>query len=173
MIIKLIIAVDKEGCMGIDNKLPWKLSDDLKHFKETTIGMPIIMGARTCESLPVILPGREHIVISNSLEGDENISVFTSIQHVLEYLREIETEEAYLIGGANIIKQFAHLKLIDECIITHIDTVVEGDTYIDLDDDLELYKWDIYKTKHIKKSDKNEFDATVKYYKRHIKRFYQ
>lgn len=172
MTIKLIIAVDKDGCMGINNHLPWKLSDDLKHFKETTIGKPIIMGANTCKSLPVILPNREHIVISNTMEGNEDISVFTSINEAIEYLKETNEEEVFLIGGADLIKQFAHLKIIDEYIITHINGNVEGDTYINLDTDLKLYKWDIYKTKKIIKSEKNDFDATIKYYKRHIKRFY-
>ena len=76
MNIKLIIAVDKNGVMGVDNKLPWKLSDDLIHFKNVTSNSPLIMGSKTYESLPGILPNREHIVLSKTMEGDENKSVY-------------------------------------------------------------------------------------------------
>jgi dihydrofolate reductase len=170
--IKLIIAIDRNGVMGIENRLPWRLSDDLKHFKRETINSPMIMGANTFKSLPGILPNREHIVLSRTLEGDENKSVFTSIKNALDYLKEPDgLEKVYVIGGANIIKQFMALNLFDELIITHVDAEVEGDVSISLDV-LGLDGWEIYRrTKHLK-SDNNEYDFEICRYVKKKKRFY-
>lgn len=173
MIIKLILALDKKGCIGKDNSLPWKLKDDLKHFKEITSGAPIIMGANTYKSLPGILPDREHLVISTSLDSNKDISVFTSIMECISYLKENNTEEVFLIGGANLVKQFCELKMIDEYILTMVDTVVEdGDTFLDFDDDLELYNWNYYKSIDVNDLEKNSHNFTIKHYIKDVKRFY-
>ena len=173
MNIKLIIAVDKNGVMGIDNKLPWKLSDDLIHFKNVTSNSPLIMGSKTYDSLPGILPNREHIVLSKTMEGDENKSVFTSIYEAIDYCIESEYEDVYVIGGANIIKQFNYLKLLDELIITHVNCEVEGDTKIDLDKDLNIYRYSISDVKEYIKDDKNEYNFKTIHYIIKPERFYQ
>lgn len=173
MRINLIIAIDKNGVMGNDNKLPWRLRDDLKHFKEVTIGSPLIMGSNTFNSLPGILPDREHIVLSTTLYGDENKSVFTSIKEALEYCEESKYENVYVIGGANIVKQFSDFNLFDELIITHVDTEIEkADTKIDLYTDLQIENWAIYDSKTIKADDNNEYDFSVSKYIKINKRFY-
>lgn len=173
MNIKLIIAVDKNGVMGVDNKLPWKLSDDLKNFKKETTDCPLIMGANTYKSLPGILPGREHIVLSNTLDGDENKSVFTSIYEAIDYCIESDYENVYVIGGANIIKQFKYLRLFDELIITHVNCEVAGDTKINLDDDVDIYKYSISDTKEFKKDENNEYDFKIINYIVKPERFFQ
>lgn len=170
--IKLMIAVDRNGVMGDKNTLPWKLSDDLKQFKKETIGSPLIMGSNTFTSLPGILPGREHIVLSTTLYGDENKSVFTSIKNAIDYLKESEHKHVFVIGGANVVRQFAKLNLFDELIITHVDCAIKGDTILDLDEDLGLENWHIYKTTSYEKSDKNEYNFTVNKYIKKKKRFY-
>lgn len=173
MNITLIIAIDQNGCIGKDGKLPWKLSNDLLHFKETTINCPVIMGKNTYLSLPKLLTDREHIVLSSTLNGNENISVFDNIQSIIDYLKENNFENAYLIGGADIIKQFNELKLIDNYIITHVNTKIEnGDTFIDIDKDLELFKFDMYDELVYSMDDKNEYDFKIRFYKKIIKRFY-
>lgn len=173
MIIKLILAIDKNGCIGKDNTLPWSLKDDLKHFKENTLNAPIIMGANTYKSLPGILPNREHLVISNTLEGNENISVFTTINETLEYLKESNIEECFIIGGSNLVKQFCELKLIDEYILTQVNTeVIDGDTFIDIDEDLELFKWEYFKEENFEKNEFNSESFTIRTYRKEIKRFY-
>ncbi|MEW8064199.1 MAG: dihydrofolate reductase, partial [Candidatus Thiodiazotropha sp.] len=63
-LISLIAAVASNGVIGVDNGLPWRLPADLQHFKSLTMGKPIIMGRRTWESLPGLLPGRRHIVVT-------------------------------------------------------------------------------------------------------------
>ncbi len=170
--IKLIIAVSKDGTMGVDNKLPWKLSDDLKQFKKQTNHSPLIMGSNTFNSLPGILPNREHIVLSSTMYGDENKSVFTSIKEAIEYLNESDYTDVYVIGGANIIQQFGEMNMFDELIITHVDCDVIGDTVINLDITLKIDKWDIYETTQYLKNESNEFDFTINKYIRKKKRFY-
>lgn len=172
MIIKLIIAIDQNGLMGINNKLPWKLRDDLKQFKKETANSPLIMGANTFNSLPGILPNREHLVLSNTLFGDNDKSVFTSIKEALEYCKESNYEQAFVIGGAHLIKQFSFLNLFDELIITHVDCFLEGDTYLDLEEDLKIDNWDCYSETKIDKSDVNEYSFTIKKYIRKKKRFF-
>ena len=170
--IKLILAVDRNGVMGDKNKLPWKLSDDLKQFKKETNGSPIIMGSKTFNSLPGILPNREHIVLSTTLYGDENKSVFTSIKNALDYLNDSENKKIYVIGGANIVKQFASFNLFDELIITHVDCSLKGDTILDLDEDLGLENWHIYRTEKFEKNENNQFSFTINRYIKKKKRFF-
>jgi dihydrofolate reductase len=158
--------------MGDKNKLPWKLSDDLKQFKKETLGSPMVMGSNTFNSLPGILPEREHIVLSSKMEGDENKSVFTSIKEALEYLTDAKYKTVYVIGGANIVKQFARLSLFDELIITHVNYSIKGDTILDLDEDLGLENWHVYKTERYEKSEKNQYAFTVNRYTQKKYRFY-
>lgn len=173
MNINLIIAISNNGVMGINNKLPWRLSDDLKNFKQITNNYPMIMGSKTFESLPGILPNREHLVLSTTLYGDENKSVFTSINESINYCIESEYAEVFVIGGANVIKQFSELSLFDNLIITHVDCTVDGDTFLDLDNDLNINKYLKYDTINYEKSDKNEYSFTISKYKIKPNRFYQ
>lgn len=170
--IKLIIAVDKNGIMGDKNTLPWKLSDDLKQFKKETLNSPLIMGSNTFNSLPGILPNREHIVLSKTMFGDKDKSVFTSINQALEYVQESNCEKVYVIGGANVVKQFARMNFFDEMIITHVDCKLKGDTILDLDEDLQLENWDEYESTFYPKNDKNQYNFTVSRYIKKKKRFY-
>jgi dihydrofolate reductase len=170
MRIYLIIAIDKNGVMGKDNKLCWSLKEDLKHFKQETKNYPLIMGANTFNSLPGILPGREHLVLSSTLYGDENKSVFTSIKEVLDYCEESEIDKVYVIGGANIIKQFNKYNLFDELIITHVNTEIDvADTKIDIYEDLDFHKWHMYNSV---KNDTDQIEFEIKRYIKKEKRFY-
>jgi dihydrofolate reductase len=171
MKINLIIAIDKNGVMGNENKLPWILKDDLKHFKNVTNGSPLIMGSNTFKSLPGILPGREHLVLSTTLYGDENMSVFTSIKEAIEYCDESNYKNVYVIGGANLVKQFIDLNLFDELILTHVETDVIGDTVLELDD-LQLQNWRISKIEKFNSDERNEYPFTIVNYIKTTKRFY-
>lgn len=168
--IKLIITIDENGVMGSKNKLPWSLKDDLVQFKKETMGSPLIMGSNTFKSLPGILPGREHIVLSSTMDGNANMSVFTSIKQAIDYIDE-SYKTCYVIGGANIVKQFADLNMFDELIISHVNCSIKGDTVLDLDA-LNLDEWEIHKRIKYNKSDKNDYDFTVCHYIPVKKRFF-
>lgn len=168
--ITLIIAIDKNGVMGHNLKLPWKLSDDLKHFKKETLNSAIIMGKNTYKSLPRLLPDREHIVLSTKIEGNEKISVFSSIKNVVDYLKDTY-EHAYVIGGAKLAEQFLKYSLIDEMIITHVNCSIKGNVKIDLDL-LALDEWTMYDEVKFDKSDKNQYAFKICKYIPKKKRFY-
>ncbi len=127
--ISISVAVAKNNVIGKDNKLLWHISEDLKRFKEITSNKKMIMGRKTFESLPGILPNREHIVITR----DENFKVASdkvTIVHDLNLLLEEYSkckDEIFVIGGAEIYKQL--LPYTHKIYLTKIDQTFDGDTY--------------------------------------------
>ena len=127
MKIHLIWAQDKNGGIGKDGKLPWHISEDLKNFKQLTLGCTIIMGRNTWESLPVRpLSERRNIVLSS--KGVPDVECYTSVEECLETLNGDGIEKFFVIGGTTIYRNFIHRA--DELHITHVDGLTEGiDTY--------------------------------------------
>ena len=103
MSLSIIVAVASNGVIGGDNKLLWHLPDDLQWFKKCTMGRPIIMGRKTFESLPKVLPGRIHFVLSKNTgyKVPEGVKLFSDVDILLQSLPEGEN---FIIGGANIYK---------------------------------------------------------------------
>lgn len=133
--ISLVAAMAKNRVIGKDNQMPWHLPADLQHFKEVTLGKPIIMGRKTYESIGRPLPGRKNIVISRNpsyqLDGCENV---TSIEDAIELVKG--DAEVMIIGGG-----FLYSQMIDKAnklYLTYIDFEVEGDTCFPSFDHLEL-----------------------------------
>jgi dihydrofolate reductase len=126
MRLSLIAAVSDNGVIGKDNKMPWHLPADLKYFKTTTLGKPIIMGRKTWESLGQILPGRRHIVITrNKNYNAEGVAVVHSPEAALEQVSDVG--EAIIIGGAHLYE--AMLPQCDRLYLTEIKAEFEGDTF--------------------------------------------
>ena len=102
----LIAAIGENGELGKQNQLLWYLPEDLKFFSKKTKGKPIIMGYNTFVSLPKVLPGRKHLVLTHQdLEFPEEVEVFHDKESLLEYIKTYEGE-VYVIGGASIYQQF-------------------------------------------------------------------
>ncbi len=115
----LIAAIGKNNELGKDNKLIWYLPNDLKFFKEKTMGSPIIMGYNTFKSLPKLLPGRKHIVLTHrEIEFPEGVDVFHDKKDLLESLKQYNGN-VFVIGGASIYKQF--IEDADKMILTEVD----------------------------------------------------
>lgn len=126
MDINIIAAIGKNNELGKNNDLVWRLKGDMKFFRDTTMGHPIVMGRKTFESLPKILPGRKHIVIStNEIKNDE-IELYKSIRDFLVKYQNID-EDIFIIGGASIYKQF--IDLASKLYLTEIDA---SDEYADV-----------------------------------------
>ena len=106
MIISLIVAMDEQRGIGRQNSLPWKLTNDLKRFKQITTGYPVIMGRNTLLSLPKgALPNRRNIVITdNPDEKFERCEMVFSIDEAIAVVKE--EKEAFVIGGGMIYRQF-------------------------------------------------------------------
>jgi len=123
----IIVAMAKNGVIGRDGDLPWRLSEDLKRFKETTMGKPIIMGRKTWESIGRPLPGRPHIVISRDPHyAADGVDVVQSVEEALACAREFGTDEIMVIGGAEIYR--LALSGTDRMYVTEVHSEIEGDT---------------------------------------------
>ena len=124
--ITMIAAVGKNLELGKNNDLIWHFKEDMKFFREQTMGKPIVMGIKTLESLPKLLPGRKHIVLTTrNLELDSAILVVHSIDELLE--KVIDYPEVMVIGGASIYRQL--LEYSDKLILTEIDSDADADVY--------------------------------------------
>ncbi|MES2678393.1 MAG: dihydrofolate reductase [Bacteroidota bacterium] len=108
MIIAAIYAVDLNNAIGKDNQLLWHLPADLKFFKTTTMGCPIIMGRKTYESMGRLLPGRKNIIITRSSDYRvEGAEIFHSAEAAIKFCQtnpEVKSEKIFVIGGAEIFK---------------------------------------------------------------------
>ena len=126
MRIVLIAALDRNGLIGRDNDLPWRLPADLGHFKRHTLGKPILMGRRTWESLGKPLPGRHNIVVTRDPGyRAEGATVVDSLDAALAAAGE--AEEVMVIGGAAFYR--AMLPRADRLLLTRIDAAFDGDTW--------------------------------------------
>lgn len=103
MRISLVVAVAENGVIGSDNDLPWRLKGDLKHFKATTMGKPIIMGRKTYDSIGRPLPGRTNIVMSRRA-GDlpDGVVLVPSLEAAFKAAEATGADEACVTGGAEI-----------------------------------------------------------------------
>lgn len=125
MRVGIIAAVAENGVIGRSGDLPWRLPDDLKQFKARTLGSPMIMGRKTFESLPKLLPGRVHVVVTRNPRYEAEGAV---VVHDLDaaLARAEASGTAYVIGGAELFR--AALPRADFLVLTHVEAVVEGDT---------------------------------------------
>lgn len=135
MKLSIIVAAAENNVIGRDNDLLWHIPADFKHFKATTMGKPMIMGRKTFESLPGILPGRPHIVVSRSGFTHEGATSCSSLEEAIEEAKKIANDEVFIIGGAQIYEQA--LPLCDRLYLTRVHNTYEGDAFfpeINLDD---------------------------------------
>ena len=125
-IVTLVVARATNGAIGRDGDLPWRISADLKRFKALTMGSAMIMGRRTFDSLPRILPGRRHIVLTR----DRNWSApGAEVAHsVEEALGMAGDEPVSIIGGAEIFDMF--LPHADRLELTEVQGEIAGDTFM-------------------------------------------
>ncbi|MGD9391909.1 MAG: type 3 dihydrofolate reductase [Chromatiales bacterium] len=131
--VSLIWAMARNRVIGHNNKLPWHLPADLRHFKELTLGKPIIMGRKTWESLPGLLPGRRHIIVTRQqayvAKGAETAS---DLESAIALAGDVD--EVMIVGGATLYAEA--LGIADRLYMTLVDADIEGDTrFPDFDPD--------------------------------------
>jgi dihydrofolate reductase len=123
--LTLVVAIDAQRGIGIDNKLPWHLPEDLAHFKRVTLGHPIVMGRKTFDSIGRPLPKRRNIVVTrNAGWSHEGVEVATSFEAAVAMIGD---EEASIIGGAQIFGE--SFDIADRMIVTEIDHTFKCDTF--------------------------------------------
>lgn len=160
----MIVAADIKGVIGCQNRLPWHLPADLQHFKETTMGKPIIMGRKTFESLPRILPQRKHIVLSrNHVVRHPHVVGCSSVEEVLEYLKEHHpNEESFVIGGSQVYELF--MPYVNKIYLTRVMGTFEGDAYLP-----SIYgHWEITSIRRRNKDEENPYDMLFYTYERRL-----
>jgi dihydrofolate reductase len=126
--LSIIVATAEKGVIGKDNQLIWHLPEDLKMFRRLTTGHVIIMGRKTFESIGKPLPNRTSIIISRNTDYlVEGCIVVGSLEEAIEKAKEIETEEAFIIGGAQIYA--LALEMADKVYLTQVHHNFEGDAF--------------------------------------------
>jgi len=127
MRVTFVVAIAENGIIGRDGGMPWRLSTDLKRFKATTMGKPIVMGRKTWESFPMRpLPGRRNIVITRDVDFQpEGAEVYHSLGDALAAAGK-DGDEVCVIGGGQIYRQA--LPMANRLDVTHILASIEGDT---------------------------------------------
>ena len=141
MKISLIVAVSRNGAIGLNNQLPWYLPEDLKYFKSVTMGKPLIMGRKTFDSIGRPLPGRANIVLTRDPQWtSDGVEVVQSVEQALvagEIACEAaDVDEIMVIGGEQIYRMT--IDLADRIYLTQVDTDVEGDAFFP---DIDLNDW--------------------------------
>ena len=126
----IIAAVGKNGELGKNGQLIWKIPHDLACFKKITMGKTMVMGKNTFNSLPKLLPGRKHIILSKSGAFNKEIEdslVFDDKEELIKYITtELKDEDVYIIGGASIYEEF-----IDLCNLMYITEIDDTDESAD------------------------------------------
>lgn len=127
--LALVVARAANNVIGAGGTIPWRIPEDMRHFRDMTMGRPCIMGRKTWESLPKKpLPGRLNIVVSrNSCLDAAGALVEGSFESALARVREADPAEIAVIGGAEIYR--AALPFADIIHLTEVDAIFEGDTY--------------------------------------------
>jgi len=125
--LTLIVARARNGVIGKDNAMPWKIAGEQAYFKRVTMGHPIIMGRRTWESIGRPLPGRRSLVVTRNAEyRAEGAEVVAGLDQALALCTD--ADEAFVIGGAELYR--LALPRADRLLITEIDHDFDGDTYL-------------------------------------------
>ena len=138
--LSIIVAKANNNIIGGNNKLLWHLSKDLKRFKEITTGNTIIMGRKTFESLPKVLPNRHHVVITSNKNfkvDSESVTIVNKIEEIVDKYKD-SVEEAFIIGGGEIYNLL--LPYTNTLYLTRVHKDFEGDTYFP---NIDLSNWEV------------------------------
>ena len=157
----IISAVAKNGVIGRSNgEMPWHVKEEFQHFKNTTLGFPILMGRKSFDTLGKPLKGRLNVVITNNPEYKvpfEEVKIFHSLKNAVDYFESLKQEQIFIIGGGQIYKQA--ISLADEMIISIMDFEAEGDVFFPVIDE---------KVWEVKSSEKREQFEIIWYVRKNV-----
>lgn len=159
--INIIVAIANNNAIGKDNDLLWHISEDLKYFKSTTLGCPIIMGRNTWNSLPFKpLPKRENIIISRNKDYKvQGATVIHSVEEAIDYAKQFD--KTFIMGGGMLYE--AALHFCDKLYITKVFKDFEADTFFP---EIDLNTWTIESESEIKTDPNNSLEFQFLVYKR-------
>jgi len=158
--ITMIAAAAENNALGKDNDLVWHLPDDFKRFKRLTSGHHIIMGRKTFESFPKLLPDRTHVIITRKKDySPENTIVVHSMEEALKVSKL--DDEAFIIGGGEIYKM--GMEHADRIELTRVHGEFEADTHFP---EIDKSEWEIVKDQFHDKDEKHDYSFTYLTYER-------
>ena len=127
MTVTLVAAIAANGVIGVDGDLPWRLPEDLAHFKRLTMGHPMIMGRATFDSIGRALPGRTTIVVTRDPHWSaEGVETAASVDDALKRAGELD-DDIFIVGGGQIYAQALEAGLVDLMVITRVAAAPDGD----------------------------------------------
>ncbi len=148
----MVVAIAENNVIGNKGTLPWRLSTDLKRFKNTTMGHALLMGRKTYDSIGRPLPGRKTIVLSRKEAlAIEGVSTATTLEQALRSVPEGMT--AYIVGGSEIYR--LAYPIAQELLVTRVRAVVEGDTYWD---PIDPKHWKLDRSEHAEKGPGDDYE---------------
>ena len=157
----LVVAMSENYVIGEQGTIPWKLSDDLRFFKNLTENHVVVMGRKTFESLPKKLSNRIHIVVSRNKKydlDDEDCFVVTCLDEALDFAKTFFGKKVFVIGGGEIYAQAIQKKVVDTIYLTQVKAQVQGDTYFP---QIDWNAWSEINRKHFFKNEKNQYDFDI------------
>ena len=165
-VISHVVAMSNNNVIGVNNKLPWQLKDDLEHFKEYTTGKIIIMGRKTFESIGRPLPNRQNFVISSNLREVDGISIFQNLENAIvaakKYNKDLNSaQEIAIIGGGYLFRD--SINYFNKLVLTRVDCEIDGDVYYPK---IDLKNWELESSENFLKSEVNQYDFSVEVFKK-------
>lgn len=156
--VSIIVAASENNVIGIHNHLPWHLPVDMRYFKDTTMGKPIVMGRKSFEELGKVLPGRPNIMITRQQDyTSPGLIIVPSLEAGIEKAKTFGTEEVFVTGGGEIFKMAIEKGVIDRIYLTRVHAEVEGDTYFPAFDQT---KWKKVKDELYEKDEKHKYSMS-------------
>ena len=162
MTISLVVAAANNNGIGKDGKLPWHLPADMKHFKNITWGLPVVMGRKTFESIGKVLPGRKNIVITRQTGWEaEGVVVVKKIEDALIVAAETDAKEVMVVGGGEIYKLI--FEKARRIYLTRVDADLEADTFFPA---IEPAQWHIVSQQNHEADPKNAYNYSFQVWER-------
>jgi len=160
MTISIIVAASRNNVIGAGGDLPWRLSDDLKRFKATTMGKPIVMGRKTWDSIGRRLPGRQNVVITRQAGfAADGCDIVASQEEAIAVTAG--AEEVMVIGGSQVYELF--LPVAERLYLTRVHAEVEGDAFFPA---IDASEWRLVDDEPHSADDRNAFDFSFRIYER-------
>lgn len=129
MSVTVVLARGRNGVIGAQGQLPWHLPEDFAHFKALTLGHPMLMGRLTFESIGRPLPGRTSIVVTrDDAWSYDGVLRAASVSEGVTLARDLD-DEAFIVGGAQVVDEALRLGLVDRLVISEVDAAPDGDTW--------------------------------------------
>ena len=151
MKISMIVAYGKNYQIGKDNALLWHIPEDLKNFKKYTNGHHILMGRKTFDSIGFPLPNRTSVVLSQNGFSHEGVHTFKEIQEALDFCKQNNEEELFIMGGAQVYK--LAFPYVDRLYLTEVDFDGEADAFLEK---IDFSNWDVQEETFFETINKND-----------------